>query len=107
MNDPGRNGGVFPLFEYFAGDAIGFGGGGGIEGPGRTLLRCADEGAEEAVGQRVDPRVHGDHVGIDYARVGGIDPDASGAELLGQSRGVEREGELRLAVCLESFVFTR
>ena len=107
MYESGRDWDVSLFFEYLAGNSVGFGLGGGKESAGSPLLRRADERSEKTVGQRVYPRVHGNHIGIDDAGVGGIDPNATGTQLLGQPGCVEGESEFRLAVSIEPFVTVR
>ena len=52
-----------------------------------TLLWCADDGAEYAVGNGVEPRVHVYHTGVYYPRIAGIDVYASWSELVCQVGG--------------------
>ena len=63
-----------------------------------SLAGRADEGAEEQVGQRVEPHVHGDDVRRDNARVGRVDHDAPVADALGQVDGEEGQRQLGVAV---------
>jgi len=63
-----------------------------------SLAGRADEGAEEQVGQRVEPHVHGDDVRRHDARVGSVDHDAPVADALGQVDGEEGQCQLGVAV---------
>ena len=58
----------------------------------------AYEGAEEEVGQRVEPHVHGDDVRRHDARVSGIDHDAAVFDAGGQVEGEECQRQLGVAV---------
>ena len=52
-----------------------------------TLCGCADDGAEQTVGQGVEPGIHAYHAGVDYSGVAGVDVYALWGEFLSQVGG--------------------
>ena len=66
-----------------------------------SLRRSADEGAEEDVGQTVEPAVHADHARIDNAGVSTRHPDALLLNGLCKMVGEDGEGQLAAAVCAQ------
>ena len=64
-----------------------------------SLRRSADEGAEEDVGQTVEPAVHADHARIDNAGVGTRHADVLRLHGLRKIVGEDGEGKLAAAVC--------
>ena len=68
------------------------------DGRSGSLPRRADEGAEEEVGQGVEPHLHTDDVGGDHSRVGGMNHNAPLLHPSGQVEREESERQLGVAV---------